>query len=92
MYSFLDPSENVGLPKPMINNGIYASDIPYIKKIWSKDYRGPKIEPDAVAFSHHFYEGAKNHIPTGIRPGNNTIINNPYQFISNKYNYMCYTK
>lgn len=91
MYSFLDPSENVGIPPPMKNAGLYAEDVKHTKTKWSKDYRGPRTEPDAVAFSQHFYEGAKNHIPTAVRPGNNTILNNPYTYVSTKYNAMCYS-
>ena len=90
MYSFLEPSENVGIPEPQKNAGLYAGDTPYKKTQWSKDYRGPRIEPDAVAFSTQFYEGARNHIPTGIRPGNNTILKNPYNYVSTTYNTMCY--
>jgi len=92
IFSYLDPSENIGIPPPMKNAGLYAGDVQYTKTKWSKDYRGPRVEPDAVAFSSQFYDGAKNHVPTGIRPGNNTIINNPYTFVNTKYNAMCYSK
>jgi len=88
IYSYLDPSENVGIPAPVPHAGLYASDASYKQTQWSKDYRGPRIEPDAVAYASQFY--APNHVPTGARPGNNTIINNPYKFGDRKYNGMCY--
>lgn len=89
-YSFLDPSENSGIPPPQKYAGLYSSDEPYTDTLWSKDYRGPRIEPDAVAYASKFDEVAKSHIPTSIRPGNNTIKNNPYSFSSKTYNTMCY--
>ena len=91
-YSFIDPSENVGIPPPQKHAGLYSSDEPYKNTNWSKDYRGPRIEPDAVAYANTFGIGAKKHIPTSIRPGNNTIVNNPYSFKSTEYNSMCYNK
>jgi hypothetical protein len=87
-FSYLDPSENVGIPPPMPHAGLYAPDAAYTQTQWSKDYRGPRIEPDAVAYASHFY--APNHIPTYTRPGNNSILNNPFKFSDTKYNSMCY--
>jgi hypothetical protein len=89
-YSFIDPSENIGIPPPQRYAGLYSSDQPYTNTKWSKDYRGPRIEPDAVEYAKKFSDGAKGHIPTSIRPGNNTIKNNPYSFSSTSYNSMCY--
>ena len=90
-YSFLDPTENVSIPPPMINAGLYAPDIPYKPTKWSKDYRVIQhLEPDAVSYASQFNPIAKNHIPTGVRPGNNTILNNPYNFFDKKFNTMCY--
>ena len=71
-YSFIDPSENIGIPPPQRYAGLYSSDEPYTNTKWSKDYRGPRIEPDAVAYASKFSDGAKGHIPITIRPGNNT--------------------
>lgn len=92
-YKYLDPSENVGLPKPLKYAGLYSeySDtVPYTQSKWSRDYRGAHIPPDAVAYSSQFFELAKGHIPTGIRPGNNTMVHNPYKFFDDKLNVMCY--
>lgn len=91
-FSFIDPSENFGIPPPQKYAGLYSSDEPYTKTNWSKDYRGPHVEPDAVAYANKFAIGAKSHIPTSVRPGNNTIKNNPYSFTSTEYNSMCYNK
>ena len=89
-FSYLDPKEKVDIPPPMKYAGLYASDQPYTKTLWSKDYRGERVDPDAVAYSKHYNELARSHIPTTIRPGNNTIQNNPYMFSSEKYNKMCF--
>lgn len=89
-YKYLDPSENVGLPKPLKNAGLYSENVPHTQRQWGKDYRGQYIPPDAVAYATQFFELAKNHIPTGIRPGNNTMIYNPYKFYDDKFNGMCY--
>lgn len=91
-YKFLDPNENVGLPKPLRYAGLYSENAPAYKnsKWGSKDYRGEYIPPDAVAYSSQFFELARHHIPTGIRPGNNTLIFNPFKFRSDIFNDMCY--
>jgi hypothetical protein len=89
-YKFLDPAENVGLPKPLKYAGLYSEDTPYYKTKWSKDYRGAYVPPDAVSYSSRYFELARNHIPTGIRPGNNTILNSPYKFYDDKLNGMCF--
>jgi hypothetical protein len=88
-YKYLDPAENVGLPSPVPYAGLY-SDAPYSQNKWSKDYRGPQIPPDAVAYSQQYFELARYHIPTASRPGNNTVLNNPYRFTyNNNYNTLC---
>ena len=91
-YSFVDPNENVGLPKPMSYAGLYSSDVPYTNTLWAKEYRGAHIPPDAVAYASQYNELAKSHIVSSIRPGNNEIINNPYRFNNDKLNSMCYSK
>jgi hypothetical protein len=91
-FSFIDNSENYGIPPPQKYAGLYSSDEPYKNTNWSKDYRGPRIEPDSVAYSQTFGQGSNGHIPITIRPGNNTIKNNPYSFSSTEYNSMCYNK
>lgn len=89
-YSYLDPKDNVIYVPEVKNAGLYSSDVPFKKTAWGKDYSEPRIEPDAVSYSSTFYEGARHHIPTGVRPGNNTNIKNTYTFINSKYNTMCY--
>lgn len=89
-FSYIDPSENVGIPPPMKYAGLYSSDVPYTNTLWSKDYRGPRIDPDAVSYASQYDEVAKTQIPTTIRPGNNTMTKNPYMFSSTSYNTMCY--
>ena len=91
-YSFLDPKENVGIPTPQKNAGLYGGeDTPHKHSKWgAADYSEPHLQPDAVAYSERFYEGAKHHIPTSIRPGNNSMTTNPYSIYSDKYNSMCY--
>ena len=90
-YKFLDPAENVGIPQPVPYAGLY-SDAPYAQNKWGKDYRGERIPPDAVAYSQHFFELAKHHIPSVPRPGNNTLLNNPYRFTNNNnLNTLCYS-
>lgn len=89
-YSYIDTSLNVSVPQPMRHAGLYSSDQPYEKTLWGKDYRGDPIPPDAVEYAKKYDKVAQNHIPTSIRPGNNTIDNNPYSFSSTKYNGMCF--
>ena len=89
-YSFVIPEENVGIPPPMRYAGLYSSDVPYTNTLWAKEYRGERVEPDAVAYSKQYNELAKKHIPTSIRPGNNSIVNNPYGFDNDKSNIMCF--
>lgn len=89
-YSFLDPSENVGIPHPMNHAGLYTSTQPYENTLWSKDYRGPRIEPDAIAYSSQYNDLAKTHIPTNVRPGNNSIDKNKYFFKNQQYNEICF--
>lgn len=86
-YKFLDPSENAGLPRPLRYAGIYSE-----KAHGANDYRGQYIPPDAVAYSSQYFELARIHIPTGIRPGNNTLLFNPYRFNKNEnFNDLCYS-
>lgn len=89
-YSYILPEENVGIPPPMRYAGLYSSDLPYTNTQWAKEYRGERVDPDAVAYSEHYNELAKKHIPTSIRPGNNSILNNPYSFESDVSNIMCF--
>jgi hypothetical protein len=55
----------------------------------------PRTEPDAVAYSSHFY--ASHHIPSYNRPGNNTIDSSDYIKYNipgnegNIYNFSCHT-
>jgi len=89
-FSYIDPKEYIGLPEPMINWGIYSKNIPYKKTKWSNDYATEPIKPDASEYAKHYFELARYQINSATRPGNNSILNNPYNFISNKYNFMCY--
>lgn len=91
-YSFLNPSENVGIPTPQKNAGLYSGEnTPHRHSKWgAADYSEPHLTPDAVEYSSRFYEGAKNHIPTTIRPGNNTMLKNPYSVYNEQYNSLCY--
>ncbi len=88
-YKYLDSSQNVGMPLPQANAGLYA-DLPYTQGERSKTYTRKHIQPDAVTYSQHYFELARHHIPTGIRPGNNTLTVNPYSFSQKDYNRLCY--
>lgn len=88
IYSYLDPLENVGIPPPAPNAGLYGISQDYKQNMLNNN----RIEPDAVSFVSQSDFFAKNHIPTNIRPGNNTIKNNPYKFMDVKYNSMCYSR
>lgn len=88
-FSYLDPKENVSIPPPMDNHGIYAEK-PKSKSEWAKNYDTKRIEPDAVKYSSTFFELAQGHIPTGNRPGNNTIMDDKFTITSLKYNTLCY--
>ena len=89
-FSYVKPEENVGIPPPMKYAGLYSSDLPYTNTTWSKEYRGERVAPDAVAFSTQYDKLAQKHIPTSVRPGNNYIIDNPYEFTDDKSNTMCF--
>jgi len=89
-YSFLDPSENVGIPVPAKHAGLYTSDQPYENTLWAKDYRGERVNPEATDYSKHYNELARTHIPTSVRPGNNLIDKNTYNFTDLKYNSICF--
>lgn len=83
-YKYLDPTENVNLPKHLRNAGIYAE---HSHAKHDRQY----IPPDAVAYSTQYFELARHHVPTGIRPGNNTLAFNPYKFTKDESNALCYT-
>lgn len=89
-YSFLDPSENVGIPFPAKHAGLYTSDQPYENTLWAKDYRGERVDPEATEYAKHYNELAKSHIPTSIRPGNNSISTDIFSFVDQKYNSICF--
>ena len=88
-FSFLDSTENVSVPPPMQNAGLY-SGIPYKKNKWAKDYSTPRLAPDAVEYSSQYFELAKGHIPTSSRPGNNSIPSNKFLITDTNYNTLCY--
>ena len=92
-YKFLDPSENAALPRPLKYAGIYSETAPKAISEWgARDYRGQYIPPDAVAYSSQYFELARLHIPTSIRPGNNTLIFNPFRFNKDeRFNDVCYS-
>lgn len=88
-YSYLDYKNNIPPPPAMKNAGLYSGDVSFSKKPWGNDYMVPHIEPDAVAYAAQFY--AKHHIPSEIRPGNNYVNNDIYQFYNKEtYNFECY--
>lgn len=89
-YSYLNPKDNVSIPPPMKNAGLYSGDVPFTQKQWSKDYSEKRIEPDAVAYSSKFFPLAQGHIPTSIRLGNNSIKNGTFTIKDYSYNTMCY--
>lgn len=80
MYSELDYNPNVNAPEPLKNAGLYTGDVLFDKKPWGNNYAFPRTEPNAVAYSSHFY--ASHHIPSYNRPGNNSVSSNDYK----KYN------
>jgi hypothetical protein len=84
-YKYLDPAENVNLPKHLINAGIYSENST------PKNKRPEHIPPDAVAYATQYFELARHHVPTSIRPGNNTLVFDPYKFTNDEYNSLCYT-
>jgi hypothetical protein len=90
-YKYLDPAENVGLPRPLQYAGIYTEPPYKTNNRGTRDYRGEYLPPDAVAYASQYFELARLHIPTGIRPGNNTLIFNPYRFNNDPaFNDLCY--
>lgn len=91
-YKYLDPAENVSLPKPQMYAGLYSpyASLPHHQSRWSKNYRGEHIPPDAVAYASQYFELARSHIPTSIRPGNNTMVFNPYKHYKDDLNMLCY--
>lgn len=90
-YKYIDPAENAGLPKPLRNAGIYAETGHTTTSRGTKDYRGQYIPPDAVAYASQYFELARHHIPTSVRPGNNTFIFNPFRFNKDEnFNDLCY--
>lgn len=89
-YSYIDTSLDTGMPAPMKHAGLYSSDEPYENTLWSKDYRGDPTPPDAVEYAKKYDMISQNHIPTSVRPGNNTILNNPFTFSNTQYNSLCF--
>jgi hypothetical protein len=104
MYSMLDYAPNVKAPEPLKNAGLYTGDVLFDKKPWGNNYVIPRTEPNAVAYSSHFY--ASHHIPSYNRPGNNTIDSSDYKKynllsgsgssgsdapVDNIYNFSCHT-
>ena len=88
-FSYLDQEDNVSIPPPMNNAGLY-SGLPSTQTQWAKNYNVKRIEPDAVKYSSTYFELAKSHIPTNVRPGNNSIIDNKFVINYLKYNTLCY--
>lgn len=91
-FSYIDARDNVSLPEPMKNAGLYSGDIPSKKTRWAKDYTQEHAPPDAVKYSAHFFELARSHIPTNVRPGNNAIIDDAFVVNDDKYNTLCFNK
>lgn len=92
-YKYLDPSENAGLPRPLQNAGIYSEAAHKTNERGSKDYRGQYVPPDAVAYASQYFELARHHIPTGVRPGNNSLLFNPFRFNKDdSFNDLCYAQ
>ena len=102
MYSELDYSPNVKAPEPLKNAGLYTGDVLFDKKPWGNNYVIPRTEPNAVAYSSHFY--ASHHIPSYNRPGNNSVSSDDYKKYNvsmdsdtsinsdtNVYNFSCHT-
>jgi hypothetical protein len=99
MYAVLDYAPNVKAPEPLKNAGLYTGDVLFDKKPWGNNYVMPRTEPNAVAYSSHFY--ASHHIPSYNRPGNNTVDSSDYKKYNipdgvsgvsdNTYNFSCHT-
>ena len=99
MYAVLDYAPNVKAPEPLKNAGLYTGDVLFDKKPWGNNYVIPRTEPNAVAYSSHFY--ASHHIPSYNRPGNNTVDSSDYKKYNipdgdvsvsdNTYNFSCHT-
>jgi hypothetical protein len=102
MYAVLDYAPNVKAPEPLKNAGLYTGDVLFDKKPWGNNYAIPRTEPNAVAYSSHFY--ASHHIPSYNRPGNNTVDSSDYKKYNipdgdgsvsgvsdNTYNFSCHT-
>ena len=96
MYAELDYAPNVKAPEPLKNAGLYTGEVLFDKKPWGNNYVIPRTEPDAVAYSSHFY--ASHHIPSYNRPGNNNIDSSDYKkynlsdnVYNNIYTFSCHT-
>jgi hypothetical protein len=94
MYTELDYSPDVEVPPSLKNAGLYTGEVLFDKKPWGNNYVIPHVEPDAVAYSAHFY--ASHHIPSYTRPGNNTVKSFNYKnyennYNNNKYHFECHT-
>jgi hypothetical protein len=91
-YAFLE-TDTIFVKLKQKNAGLYTGDVSFNKKPWGNSYKNPPAEPDAVAYAAHFY--ADHHIPSGNRPGNNTINTSKYKKytannIEDNYNISCH--
>lgn len=92
-YAVID-NDYIYTPSNQKNAGLYTGNVLFDKKPWGNSFKKPPIEPDAVAYASQFY--ASHHIPSGNRPGNNTLISNKYKIYKennsarDNYNFSCY--
>jgi len=90
-YAVID-NDIVYTPPQQKNAGLYTGDVLFDKKPWGNSYKMTPVEPDAVAYASQFY--ASHHIPSGNRPGNNTVNSSKYKKYTenteNNYNFSCY--
>jgi hypothetical protein len=91
-YAVLE-TDNIFVQPVQKNAGLYTGDVLFNKKPWGNSYKTPPVEPDAVAYAAHFY--ASHHIPSGNRPGNNTLNTSKYKKytannIEDNYNFSCH--
>jgi hypothetical protein len=90
-YAAID-NDIVYIPQRYKNAGLYTGDVLFDKKPWGNSYKMAPVEPDAVAYASQFY--ASHHIPSGNRPGNNTVNSSKYKKYTenteNNYNFSCF--
>jgi hypothetical protein len=90
-YAVID-NDIVYTPPQQKNAGLYTGDVLFDKKPWGNSYKMAPVEPDAVAYASQFY--ASHHIPSGNRPGNNTVNSSKYKKYTenteNNYNFSCF--